>query len=268
VHGPAQIGDNVGVDAAMSLGERGAQLAMRSFHSGGFGELPPLDQVASLLRLPENLPDKAVLMAMAGRVDGLERVPDGTWVHVTDGKGKERFFAPVNKAIIVKKGQTVKAGEALTSGVVDPREVLAITKSLPAAQRSLTDSLVGLYKKFGIDARNVEVLVRSMTNLAVVDDAGTSDKLVGEYVPYYAAQAWNAEHDNSMKVTPVIKGLTSLPQYRDTWLESIGYRGIKTTLARAAATGERARLHSTHPVPAWIRGVEFGKPRKGGRPEY
>jgi len=267
-HGPAQIGDNVGITAAQSMGERGAQLSMRGFHSGGFGETPPLDQVSHLLKLPENMPGKATISKITGKVTSVEKTPDGTWVHVSDGKVSDKFFSPVDRNIAVKKGQQIHAGEALTSGVVDPREVLDATKSLPIAQRSLTDSIAGLYKRYGIDPKNVEVLVRAMTNLAVVDDPGTSNKLKGEYVPYYAAQAWNRDNDNSLKITPVIKGITALPQHRDTWMESLTYRGVKTTLTEAAATGEKSKLHGLHPGPSWILGAEFGKPRQNKEPGY
>jgi len=262
------LGDNVGIKAAQALGERGTQLTLRSFHLGGFGELPPLDQVTNLLRLPQNLPGKATLSHLAGKVASVEKVPDGTYVHVTGSKGKGKYFAPVGRAVVVKRGQSVKLGEALTTGLVDPREVLAVTKSLPAAQRSMADSLMAVYGKYGIDPRNVEVLVRAVTNLAVVDDPGSSNKIKGEYIPYYQARAWNRSHDNSLRVTPVLKGVTALPQHRDTWLESLGYRGVKQTLIRAGATGERAEVHGLHPVPAWLSGAEFGKPKREGRPGY
>jgi len=266
--GPAQIGDNVGISAAQALGERGTQLTLRSFHQGGFGEMPPMDQVANLVRLPEHLPGKATLSSISGKVEGVEKTPDGFYVSVVDGKKRARLFAAPSLNVLVKRGQSVKAGEVVTSGIADPREVFEITKSLPAAQRSLADSLMNVYHRYNIDPKNIEILVRAMTNLAVVDEPGTSGKMKGEYVPYYWAQEWNRKNNNSLEVTPVIKGVTSLPQYRDSWLESAGYRGVKHRIIEAAATGEKAQRHSLHPVPAWIEGAEFGKPRKSGRPEY
>jgi hypothetical protein len=38
---------------------------------------------------------------------------------------------------------------------------------------------------------------------------------------------------------------------------------LKTTLQQAAHFGEVTDIHGTHPVPAYVFGVEFGQGEKG-----
>ena len=236
-NGPAQLGDNVGLRAAQGLGERSTQLSMRNFHTGGFNAEAPAKQLASFLRMPENMPNKASLAQKAGRVTEIRPAIDGLDVVTSDGEKTSTSFVPRTRTVSVSVGDYVKPAQAVSDGAVDPREVLNITKDLPSAQRALVKSISGIYGRYGIQSKHVELLVRGLTNLARVDDPGSSNNLKGDFIPFYAAQAWNRENDGSLDVTPVLKGVTTLPQTRDEWASGMAYRNVRQLLGRAASLG-------------------------------
>jgi DNA-directed RNA polymerase subunit beta' len=266
-YGPAQIGDNVGIRAANSLGERATQLTLKAVHVG-FRQTPPSDKLAALIRLPETMPEKAVIARAAGRVTEVRKQEDGVQVTVLGKHGTVEHFVPKLRELQVKKGDVVNVAQPISSGIVDPREVLQTTGDLKAAQHAMVDGISSLFNKFGINKKHYEVVVRSITNLARVDDSGTSPFMRDEYIPYYAAQAWNAENDGSLKVTPILKGVATLPQVRDQWLPSLGYRNIRQLLTEAAATGRPSNIHGLNPRGAMFFPTEFGSPRGKGKPQY
>jgi len=238
-------------------------------NSGGFGELPPVKQLANLIRLPSPMPGRATISRQAGSVSKVKKTSEGTEVSVLGKAGEETHFIPPNRRVSVEVGDTVKMAQPLSSGIVDPREVMDVTGDLYLTQRSMVDSIADLYRKYKLRPKNYEVLVRSITNLAEVEDPGSSPYQKGDMVPFQLATAWNRENDSSLKVVPVLKGVTSLPQYRDDWLSALGYRNIKRILAEAAAVGEKASLRSLNPTPAMLMDpTGFGKSKTPEDPRY
>jgi len=267
--GPAQLGDNVGIRAGQSLGEKATQLSLRSYHLGGFGTEAPAKQVASMLMLPENMPNKATITKQGGKVSYVKSTEDGWQVGVSNKERVLEHFVPKGRVITVDIGDTVKQAQALSDGTVDPRDVFKITNDLGQAQQALVDGIQRIYGKYGIHKKHAEVLVRSMTNLARVDEPGTSEYQKGDFVPYYAAQAWNRDNDGSMTVSPIIKGMSSLPQLKDEWAPALGYRNVRQLITDAAATGKTSKVHSLNYRSALLlKPTDFGGPRRGGRAEY
>lgn len=66
------------------------------------------------------------------------------------------------------------------------------------------------------------------------------------------------------KISFVMQPITSNPLLNPNWLARMGHRKLKTTALEAAHFGESADIHSTHPVPGFAYGTEFGK-GPGGR---
>lgn len=267
--GPAQLGDNVGIRAGQSLGEKATQMSMRNFHTGGFGAEAPAQMVSSMLMLPEKMPNKATITSQGGKISFVKSTQDGWKVGVSNKEKVSEHFVPKSRAVTVDVGDTVKQAQAISDGTVDPRDVFKVTNDLGQAQQALVDGIHKIYGKYGIHKKHAEVLVRSMTNLSRVDEPGTSEYQKGDFVPYYKAQAWNRENDGSMTVSPIIKGMSTLPQMRDEWAPALGYRNIRQLLTDAAATGKKSKIHTTNYRSALLlKPTDFGGKRRGGRAEY
>jgi DNA-directed RNA polymerase subunit beta' len=265
-------GTNVGIIAAQALGEPASQLSMNAFHTGGVvgakgttasGVFTRLEQ---LVNLPATLPGSAVLSNVTGKVTKVVKDPatGGHDVYID----KQRHFAGSRRKVAVKRGQTVSKGEALTAGPKNPHDMLPLS-GLPSVQRYLTDEIHNVYKNEGpVKRRNVEVFVRSMTNLGEVLDPGDHPVLLrGDRTPVAEVSTYNSKLGAGAKPVihrPMLKGVSLLPLEMQTdWLAKMQSSRLKQTVIDAAAEGWKTELHSTHPIPGMAYGKDFGK----GTPE-
>jgi hypothetical protein len=61
----------------------------------------------------------------------------------------------------------------------------------------------------------------------------------------------------------VMKPATRAPLLHPDWMARLSHRNLKTTLMQASHFGESSDIHGTHPIPAYVTGVEFGQGEKG-----
>lgn len=66
-----------------------------------------------------------------------------------------------------------------------------------------------------------------------------------------------------IKHAPFIKGVKEIPLLRKDWMAALGFRNLKRALIDGAQQGWSTDLESYHPVPAFARGVTFGKGKEG-----
>ena len=258
------IRTNIGVLAGSAVGERAVQLAMRVFHEGGVkkkkgGILSASNRLTQLLNMPENLPGSATLARSSGRIRRI--VPDpagGSRIHI----GEESHYAPADLDLQVKSGDSVSKGQALTSGPIHPKELLALT-NVPTVQNYLTNEMGKIFDGLGLRRRNYEVIVKGVTNLAKVTSGGGNDKFIrGDLAPVSRIAAWNRANPKAAPVTyePILKGMSTLPHdLRDDWAARMNYSRLKATIIEAASKGMKSDIHGVHPIPGLVYSAEFGK---------
>ncbi|HKK82837.1 MAG TPA: DNA-directed RNA polymerase subunit beta', partial [Atribacterota bacterium] len=195
------IGEAVGTIAAQSIGEPGTQLTLRTFHTGGIkitGEditlgLPRIEQLFEV-RKPKK---QAVISEINGFIDQVKNEQQEIKKEVivkpeideSLGKNKENkkktYFIPNDLRIIVEEGQKVNAGQRLTTGFVDPNDILRIL-GIKAVQKYLLEQVQEVYRSQGvtIDDKHIEVIVRQIARLnkIYVRSSRDSDLLSGELV--------------------------------------------------------------------------------------
>jgi len=227
-----------------------------------------IGRVRQLVAMPEILPNQATLAQESGNVTKIAPDPVGgyrVWV------GNQDHYVPHGQDLIVKKGQKLKRGDPLTAGPINPHELLPLA-GINAVQNYLTDELDGLYAKEGVRRVHSEVLVRSLTNLGKVVDAGDNpDLLPSDMTNVQAIEAWNAEHkgEKPVKYEAVLKGAEMLPLEQSTdWLARLAYRRPTETISRGAAEGWSSAIHGQHPIPGVVYGAEFGKPKDEKKGPY
>jgi DNA-directed RNA polymerase subunit beta' len=90
---------------------------------------------------------------------------------------------PVGKHILVRDGDFVKAGEALSSGSVDPHDILRI-KGVADVQAYLVNEIQEVYRMQGvkINDKHIEVIVRQMLQKVRLVDSGDTTYLEGDVV--------------------------------------------------------------------------------------
>jgi len=113
------VGDNIGVTAAQSLAEPSVQLGMRTFHSGGAvgaQSISGFDRAKQLVELPKIVHDKAALAESSGTVSKVSEAPQGGHYISVGGNVQFSMMKP-----IVKEGDKVKRGDALSLGNIKPQ---------------------------------------------------------------------------------------------------------------------------------------------------
>ena len=264
---PFEKGTNAGVISAQALGEPTTQLSMKKFHTGGVAEssgaqaLQGFARLEQLTMLPQTVPNSATLSEESGKVEKIDKDPAGGWGVTIKGK---RHFIPGQRAVLVKKGSEVKKGDSLSSGVKNPHQMLPLT-GIGSVQRYLTEEMDKVYdKRSPLHRRNIEVFVRSMTNLSVVNDPGSDpDTLKGDMRPTSEIAAFNSDLGSGgkpIRYTPVLKGSNIIPLEQSTdWLARMQATRLKDTVLEGVAQGWRSNIHGPHPIPSMALGASFGE---------
>ncbi len=282
-----ELGTNLGVMAAQTVGERSVQLAMKSFHTGGAGEgskaLNSFKRVEQLTDLPRKIADEATLAMKSGKVEKIQPTATGVDIFI-DGVahhvGKDPSGAPLHQSLPHAAlaadyipwspptvGQHVKAGENLSDPnrtFVNPHHLYRATGSMEEVQNHLAKEIYNLYEGEGVKRRAIETVVRAMGNLTeIVDPGDHPDVLRGDYRPLNVIHKMNQElvreGKKPIEHKPVLRGIQVMPlELQEDWMAKLQHEKLRETLAEAAATNSVSHLHGTHPVPALAYGAEFG----------
>jgi DNA-directed RNA polymerase beta subunit/DNA-directed RNA polymerase beta' subunit len=264
-------GTNIGVIAGQSMGEPIVQLSMSMFHTGGVAEekgAKPVDRfgrLKNLLKLPKVTKDQATIAKVPGTVTAVRPDPTGGWdVFI----GKEKHVVPAKAGLLVKPGEAVRAGQALSGGDVNPIEFLKATGDIDRVQHMLVSEIGDKVYQGKVKHRHIETVVRNLTNIAQIRDPGdTGHWDPGDVVPRSAVEEHNKKLPKGLKparYTPVLAGMeqAALLGSKD-WMARLNYRRLHETIQQAAQQGLASDLHGPHPVPGLIFGKEFGKPPAG-----
>lgn len=276
-----EVGTNIGVIAGHALGEPATQLAMDSFHTGGVaasrggGAVDKFTRLNQLLEIPKTLPNAAILAKANGKITKVEKdkATNGWNVFI----GDEKHFIPAQRLPLyddkpLKVGMEVKKGRPISDGHINPRELLKHT-DIHHVQNYLTNELYNsIYKDERVRRRNIETVVRSLTNYAQIKDPGHSHYDVGDY----ALRTVLEEHNRNLKPgqkpiehEPVLKGAQqmALDSHED-WMARLNFQELRHTILEGASRGWRSHLHGMNPIPPYAHGAEFGKGTKNNPHHY
>ena len=203
------IGEAVGVIAAQSIGEPGTQLTLRTFHTGGIkisGEditlgLPRVEQLFEV-RKPKK---QAVISEINGIIGEIindehnrkkvELIPESSDNRINKEEKKKIYNIPQDLRVVVEKGQKITAGERLTIGFIDPREILKI-QGIKAVQEYLLKEIQAVYRSQGvtINDKHIETIIRQIArlNMIYIRSARDTELLSGELV--YISDFEKANH--------------------------------------------------------------------------
>lgn len=195
-----KIGDAAGVTAAHALSEPVTQGALSMKHSGGAAsgkkDFSGFDYINQFVQSPEVFPDKAVIAEQDGTVDEVEDAPQGGKYIRIDGE--EHYVLP-GFEVLVQPGQKVEAGEPLSDGLIDPKDIARL-RGIGEARRYYSDRLKQLMDDTGhkADRRNTEMVARAAMDHVVIDGPeGLGDYLPDDVVSYSRLEKkWKPEEDS------------------------------------------------------------------------
>lgn len=183
------VGEHVGLKAAQSLTEPLTQLALNQKHSGGVigAGKSPLQSILQFMHAPKVFAGAATLSHISGLVTHVDPAAAGGFdvtVH-----GLKHYIKPEHESL-VKVGQHVTKGDALSTGQMNPVEVVE-HKGMEAGRLYFADGLRQMYGDAGIrgHGRVFETVARGILNLGQVIHPGQHDFIPGEIVHWNAVQA-------------------------------------------------------------------------------
>ena len=241
----AEPGEAVGVVAAQSIGEPGTQLTMRTFHTGGVeGEdiTHGLPRVVELFeaRSPKG---KAILAEASGkmRIDD-EEGGGRTLVIETARDGDIKYRMAPNARLRVRPGANVSAGEQLTEGPLDPKEVCQI-RGVRAAQKYLVEQVQDVYRNQGVEIhdKHIELIVRQMLRKVRIIAPNDSDFLPAQMVNQVEFRDINRalvdEGRQPAEGRPELMGITKASLATESWLSAASFQETSRVLTEAAING-------------------------------
>lgn len=177
-----KIGENVGVVAAQSASEVLTQAVLSTKHSGGVAgkARSAFDIADNLMRNPTKFQDKATIALVNGTVQRIEKTSlndHKVWID------EKEHFVPHEQDVTVKLGQRIKQGEPISTGMVNPRELVGL-RGLGAGRMQLAKSLRGVYEDDGhkLDPRHFDLVARNLVKWVEVKDPGSTGFMPGQVV--------------------------------------------------------------------------------------
>jgi DNA-directed RNA polymerase subunit beta' len=250
---PVEVGEAVGVVAAQSIGEPGTQLTMRTFHTGGVASASDITQ--GLPRIQElfearNPKGKAVLTEVDGKVKSIERQRGGlSIVTIADKDDKEyKYTIDANVESLVRKNANVVAGQRLTLGSINPKELLRIV-SVDAAETYILEEVQKVYRAQGVEIsdKHIEIIVRQMLRRITVITEGDTEILPGTEVSVSEFKSQNLKAFSQGKRPavgrPILLGITRASLRSDSFLSAASFQETTRILTDAAIRGKTDELH-------------------------
>ena len=262
---PVNAGEAVGVIAAQSIGEPGTQLTMRTFHTGGVAGdditqgLPRVEELFEA-RKPKKM---AILSEISGTVT-IDEAKKGVMYSLTVTNEAEGatvvYTVPHSAGILVHNGDHVDKGQELTSGALNPHDVLHIRGvnddefGRMGVRSYITSEVQKVYRQQGVDIndKHIEVIVRQMMRKVRVEDAGSTNLLSGATVDISAIKAANKLVDERIAAgeeglthatyTQLLMGITKASLATESFLSAASFQETTKVLTDAAIKGKVDRL--------------------------
>src|SRR3982751_5948595 len=201
---------------------------------------------------------------------------------VTDAEtgAEEEHLVPLNKHIIVVKGDFVKKGQQLTDGPVPPHDILDVCGP-QALQEHMVNEVQEVYRLQGVEIsdKHIEIIVRQMLRKVKITEPGDTDMLWGDQIDRLTFEQANTKvvdmGGKPAEAVPVLLGITKASLETDSFISAASFQDTTRVLTEAATLGKVDRLRGFkenvimgHLIPAGtgfpehreIKLVEKGEP--------
>ena len=190
-----------------------------------------------------------------------------------DESYEKHYPIPLGKHVLVQEGDTVRAGERLSDGAINPHDVLRI-KGVGAVQEYLVNEIQEVYRIQGvkINDKHIEIIVRQMMQKVKIVDSGDTRFLEGDFVDKLRLEEENDSLRDKVfienKGDSKFKNSALVARRRVMETDSdIGKRGKKRIVYRdaKAATSEPVLLGITTAAlstDSWISAASFQETTK------
>ena len=245
-----EVGEAVGIMAAQSIGEPGTQLTMRTINSGGVaGD----DITQGLPRVQElfearNPKGKATISEINGKVTKIEEENGKFEITVANDAETKVHTTNYGAKLNVSLNQEVEAGDKLTFGAINPKELLVVTDPITVQQYILLE-IQKVYQSQGVSIsdKHVEIIAKRMISKIKIISSGDSLYLPGTMVNINHFADVNKQLILEGKTPalgrPVLLGITKASLETDSFLSAASFQETTRILTDAAIHGRVDELN-------------------------
>lgn len=233
------------VDAG-ALVLRGDMLATLVFERQKTGDI-----VQGLPRVEELLegrkPKECAILAEADGVAAVEIEDDMPRLYLVNENGRTEIKYAIDANIIVVDKQTITKGQPLTSGPLNPHDVIRLNGP-EAAQQYLVDEVQRVYRSQGVEIadKHVEVIVRQMTKKVKVLEPGDTTLLQGELVEIQQFESENKRvKEQGLQEAAcehLLLGITKASLNTESFISAASFQETTRILTEAAVEGKKDLL--------------------------
>ncbi|MBX3047866.1 MAG: DNA-directed RNA polymerase subunit beta' [Anaerolineales bacterium] len=178
---------------------------------------------------------------------GIVRIEDRVVYVSYEQKEVVEYEVPNTTRMLIKSGEKVEAGQALTEGSLNPHNILRI-QGRDACYMYLLSEVQRVYRSQGqnIHDKHFEVIIRKMMSKVQVTRPGDTGYLPGDHVNRLDMRKKNealiAEGREPGKFVEVLLGITKASLTTDSFLSAASFQHTIKVLAGAAIAGQEDYL--------------------------
>ena len=241
-----EVGEAVGIMAAQSIGEPVTQLTMRTFHTGGVARADITQGLPRIQELFEarNPKGRAIIAEIDGVITTIKANTKNRYeITLTNKLESRNYLLPYGVQPLVAEGDEVLAGDMLTEGSIDPKELLRV-KDVAAVQAYILKEVQNVYRAQGVELsdKHIEIMVHQMMKKVKVIDGGDTDILPGSLIDMTHYTRVNAAAIMRGKRPavgiPTILGITKASLETESFLSAASFQETTRVLTDAAIKGK------------------------------
>ena len=241
-----EVGEAVGIMAAQSIGEPGTQLTMRTFHTGG---VAGADITQGLPRIQElfearNPKGRAIISEIDGTVSEIRGSARKRYEVVVTNKLESRsYLLAYGSRPLIAEGDELKAGDMITEGSIDPKELLRVADSV-AVQAYILKEVQNVYRAQGVELsdKHIEIMLHQMMKKVKIIDGGDTDILPGSLIDVVHYTRVNKEAVIKKRRpavgVPTLLGITKASLETESFLSAASFQETTRVLTDAAIKGK------------------------------
>ncbi|HOI59971.1 MAG TPA: DNA-directed RNA polymerase subunit beta' [Candidatus Pacearchaeota archaeon] len=246
--GLVDFGEAVGVVAAQAIGEPGTQLTMRTFHTGGVASetditrgLPRVEEVFEN-RTPKG---EAEIAKEKGKVISIQEKEGIIEIESDINKKKEviAYKVPHKIEMLVKKGDIIEKGQALTVGSIDLKKLYKYVGE-EAVKRYIIHEIQEVYVSQGVSIhdKHIEIIVKQMFSKLKVKDPGDSllfeEEVISESKLAEINEELKAEGKKEVKAEKLLLGVSRVALSTDSFLSAASFQETSRILIDSSLRGD------------------------------
>ena len=166
---------------------------------------------------------------------------------VSEEEGRKEIKFTIDSNIAVQNKQVIKKGQPLTTGPMNPHDVIRLCGP-EVAQQYLVDEVQRVYRSQGVEIadKHVEIIVRQMTKKVKVVEPGDTTLLPGELIEVQTFENENkaVKERNGEEATCeyMLLGITKASLNTESFISAASFQETTRILTEAAVDGKKDLL--------------------------